>query len=302
MLNSNEATQSNDSNTSILQPMGFSQILDTTFSLYRKYFLLFLGIIAIHFFGKLADYSLKGFFSNGLLKDLIVSVISEPFALISMGGIIVVSATTYLGGHITSRAALRYTLKRFFPMLGGDLIWTLLFVIPFISIFGVRNEISPASLLAMLLTCVPIPTYLAVRWLFVVEAVLLEKLPVGASLKRSSQLVRGMWWRVGSIFISLFILSGAISVIFKVSVVYILVLTNIAGETDFMDIIRGATTENTIDSSNLPFYVIMTCADLVVDTLTFPICIIGNALLYLDSRIRKEEFDIELQANDSQLT
>ena len=282
--------------------MGFSQILDTTFSLYRKYFLLFLGIIAIHFFGKLADYSLKGFFSNGLLKDLIVSVISEPFALISMGGIIVVSATTYLGGHITSRAALRYTLKRFFPMLGGDLIWTLLFVIPFISIFGVRNEISPASLLAMLLTCVPIPTYLAVRWLFVVEAVLLEKLPVGASLKRSSQLVRGMWWRVGSIFISLFILSGAISVIFKVSVVYILVLTNIAGETDFMDIIRGATTENTIDSSNLPFYVIMTCADLVVDTLTFPICIIGNALLYLDSRIRKEEFDIELQANDSQLT
>ena len=271
--------------------MGFSQILDTTFSLYRKYFLLFLGIIAIHFFGKLADYSLKGFFSNSLLRGLIVSVVSEPFAFVSMGGIIVVSAVTYLGRHITSRAALRYTLKRFFPMLGGDLIWTLLFVIPFISISRVGSGISPASLLAMLLTCVPIPTYLAVRWLFVAEAVLLEKLPVGASLKRSSQLVRGMWWRVCSISISFFILSGAISVIFKVSVVCILVLTNIAGETDFMGIIRWATMENAIDSSNLPFYAIMKCADLVVDTLTFPIWIIGNTLLYLDLRIRKETSD-----------
>ena len=279
--------------------MGFSQILDTTFSLYRKYFLLFLGIIAIHFFGKLADYSLKGFFSNSLLKDLIVSVVSEPFAFVSMGGIIVVSAVTYLGRHITSRAALRYTLKRFFPMLGGDLIWTLLFVIPFIGISRVGSGISPASLLAMLLTCVPIPTYLAVRWLFVAEAVLLEKLPIGASLKRSSQLVRGMWWRVCSISISFFILSGAISVIFKVSVVCILVLTNIAGETDFMGIIRWATTENAIDSSNLPFYAIMKCADLVVDTLTFPIWIIGNTLLYLDLRIRKDRSDIEIQVNSS---
>ena len=146
----------------------------------------------------------------------------------------------------------------------------------------------------MSLTCIPLPTYLVVRWLFVAEAVLLEKSPVGASLKRSSQLVRGMWWRVGSISISFFILSGAISIIFKVSVVCILVLTNIADKTDFMGIIRWATTENAIDSSNLPFYAIMTCADLVVDTLTFPIWIIGNTLLYLDLRIRKDRSDIEI--------
>ena len=303
MLNLNEVTQSNDSNTSILQPMGFSQILDTTFSLYRKYFLLFLGIIAIHFFGKLADYSLKGFFSNSLLKDSIVSVISEPFALVSMGGIIVVSATTYLGRHITSRAALRYTLKRFFPMLGGYLLWLLFFAILLMGIVfffrGMGRGRSLVSLLAMLLTCIPVPTYFIVRWLFVAEAVLLEKLPVGSALKRSSQLVRGKWWRVCSISISFFILSGAISVIFKVSVVCILVLTNIAGETDFMGIIRWAITENAIDSSNLPFYAIMTCTDLVVDTLVFPISIIGNTLLYLDLRIRKDRSDIEIQVDNS---
>ena len=299
MLSPTDTGQATNSNTSTLQPMGFSEILDTTFSLYRKYFLLFLGIIAIHFFGKLAEYSLEGFPSNFPLKTVIASLISEPFAFVSMGGIIVVSATTYLGRHITNRAALYYTLKRFFPMLGVELLWLLLLVIPLISISRVGSEISPVSLLAMLLTCVPLPTYFLVRWLFVVEAVLLEKLPVGASLKRSSQLVRGTWWRVCSISISFFILSGAISIIFKVSVVCILVLTNIAGETDFMGIIRWAIIENTIDSSNLPFYAIMTCTDLVVDTLTFPIWIIGNTLLYFDLRIRKEGFDIEIEADSS---
>ncbi len=299
MPNIIDTTQANNSNIPILQPMGFSEILDTTFSLYRKYFLLFLGIIAIHFFGKLADYLLKGFFSNGLLKDLIVSVVSEPFAIVSMGGIIIASAITYLGRHITSREALRYTLQRFFPMFGGYLLWLLFFIIPFISISGVGGEISPVSLWAMLLTCIPLPTYFLVRWLFVVESVLLEKLPIGASLKRSSELVRGTWWRVCSISISFFILSGAISIIFKVSVVCILVLTNIAGETDFIGIIRWAIMESTIDSSNLPFYAIMTCTDLVVDTLTFPIWIIGNTLLYFDLRIRKEGFDIEIQADSS---
>ena len=297
MLNATDVTSTNRGTTPTLQPMGFSEILDTTLSLYRKHFLLLLGVIAIHFFGKLADYSLKGLLSNGLLKTLISSFVSDPFVFISMGGIIVVSATTYLGRHITSRAALRYTLQRFFPMLGGELVWLLFLLIPLIGISRAWSDISPASLFAMLLTCIPLPTYFLVRWLFVAEAVLLEKLPVGSSLKRSSQLVRGMWWRVCSMSISLLMLGAAIGIIFKVSVVCILLLTNIAGETDFMGIIRWAIMENTIDSSNLLFYTIMTCTDLIVDTLTFPIWIIGNTLLYFDLRIRKEGADIEIQAN-----
>ena len=299
MLNATDATQTNRGTTPALQPMGFSEILDTTLSLYRKYFLLFLGIIAIHFFGKLVAYSLEGSLSNDLLKDLIASVTSAPFALVSMGGIIVASAITYLGRHITSRTALRYVLQRFFPMLGGYILWLLVFLIPFIGLSGMGQGGFSASLLAMLLTCIPLPTYFLVRWLFVVEAVLLEKLPVGSSLKRSSQLVRGMWWRVCSISISFFILSGAISIIFKVSVVCLLVLTKVADQTDLIGIIKWAIRAEPIDSSNLLFYTIMTCTDLVVDTLTFPIWVIGMTLLYFDLRIRKEGFDIEVQTNNS---
>lgn len=298
MLNATDATQTNRGTTPTLQPMRFSEILDTTFSLYRKYFWLFLGIIALQFFSQLVAYSLEGFLSNQPLISVIASSASAPLEIVSMGGIIVVSASTYLGRHITSRTALRYVLQRFFPMSGGYLLCLLIFAIPLGIVFSGRGQ-GTVSLLAMLLTCVPIPTYFVVRWLFVVEAVLLEKLPVGSSLKRSSQLVYGAWWRVFSIFISFFILSAAISIIFKVSVVCILVLTKVADPTDFMDIIRWATREESIGSSNLPFYTIMTCTNLVVDTLTFPIEIIGSTLLYFDLRIRKEGFDIEIQTSNS---
>ncbi len=297
MLNPADTTQANSSNMLALQPMGFSEILDTIFSLYRKYFLLFLGIIALYFFGNLVAYSLEGLLSNFPLKTVIASLANEPFAITSMGGIIVVSAMAYLGKRITSRAALRHTLQRFFPMLGGYLIWLLFFVIPFMSLGLLGRAMSPASLSAMLLTCLPLPTYFLVRWLFVVEVVLLERLSVGPSLKRSRQLVRGAWWRVFSTSVSIFILSAAISIIFKMSVVYLLVFTKVAGETDFIGILRWALIENSIDSSNLLFYTIVTCTDLVVDTFTFPIWIIGNTLLYFDLRIRKERFDLDIQVN-----
>lgn len=291
-----DATQANNSNTPILQAMGFGEILDITFSLYRKYFLLFLAIVIIHFFGKLVEYSLENFLSDFPLKNLIVSSVSEPAMFVSMGGIIIATATTYLGKQTTSSAVLRSTLQSFFTMLGGYVLWLLCFMISLISLRFFLSRVEQGqfsvSLLAVLLIGIPVPIYFAVRWLFVVESILIEKLLVGASLKRSSELVRGSWWRVCSISISLFLLSGAISIIFKVSIACILVLTNVADQAGFMDIIRWAIMEDTIDKSNLRFYTIMTGTHFVVSTLTFPIWVIGSTLLYFDLRIRKEGLEI----------
>ena len=292
MLHSSDTGQTNSSNAPILQPMGFGEILDITFSLYRKYFLLFLGIITIHFFGKLVEYSLENFLPNFPLKNLIVSSVSEPAMFVSMGGIIIATATIYLGKQITSSAALRSTLQKFFIMLGGYALWLLCFVISLSSLRFFVSRVEQGqfsvSLLAVLLIGIPIPIYFAIRWLFVVESILLEKLLVRSSLKRSSELVHGSWWRVCSISVSFLILSGAISIIFKTSVVCILVLTNVADQTGLKDIIQWAITAGTIDKSNLRFYTIMMCTHFVVSTLTFPIWVIGSTLLYFDLRIRKE--------------
>ena len=72
-----------------------------------------------------------------------------------------------------------------------------------------------------------------------------------------------------------------------------------AGETDLKELIQWSVMETDLGSSNLLFYAIMTCTDLVLKTFTAPIWVIGIALLYFDLRIRKEGFDIEIQVDNS---
>ena len=130
MLNLTDTIQANDSNTLTLQPMGFGSILDTTFSLYRKNFRLFLGIIAFYFCGNVMVYLLWRFLPNVPIKNLVIELVDLPFGLISMGGIIVATATIYFGKRITSRDALQQAGHRFRQLLASHLSWSLVFVIP----------------------------------------------------------------------------------------------------------------------------------------------------------------------------
>ena len=110
--------------------MRFAEILDATFSLYRKHFLLFLGIISLDFCGRLVAYSIWRFLPGFLLKDVVIDLISMSFRLVSMGGIIIAVATIYLSGRITSRDALKQAGHRFWQLLACSLVWSLVFVMP----------------------------------------------------------------------------------------------------------------------------------------------------------------------------
>ena len=124
MPNSTDAAQTNNSNTLTLQSMGVGEILDITFSFYREHFLLFLGIITAYFLGCLVTYSLEGFFQDSDLKILVPHLVNMPFALLSIGGIIVATAALYLGKQITSTDALKQTSRQFWYLLGAYLLWT----------------------------------------------------------------------------------------------------------------------------------------------------------------------------------
>ena len=133
MSNSTDAIQTNNSNTLTLQPMGVGEILDITFSFYREHFLLFLGIITAYFLGCLVTYSLEGFLQDSDLKILVPHLVNMPFALLSIGGIIVATAAIYLGKQITSTDALKQTSRRFWYLLGAYLLWTtIILAIPII--------------------------------------------------------------------------------------------------------------------------------------------------------------------------
>ena len=91
-----------------LHPMGFAEILDTTFSLYRTHFRVFLQIIAVYFgasilqeavFVFLTEESL--FFTNSVF---IISCIITSFV---GGALVTTSSALYLAGHAPAQAAWR---------------------------------------------------------------------------------------------------------------------------------------------------------------------------------------------------
>ena len=292
-----DATQDNNSSTPILQPMGFGEILDITFSLYRRHFLLFLGIIAVYFLGSLLTYSLEGF----LQDHANMPFVNMPFVLVSMGGVIVATAAIFLEKHITSPDALKQTFRRFWHLLGAYLLWVTILVIPLIvTLLFLSSSITRgiSSFLFIPLVFAPFVIYFAVRWGFVFEVLLLEKTNVRNAFKRSSELVRGTWWRVFGVLILILLLSVAIHYIFEISLGSIFILAKAAGGTDLKSLFQWSVMETDLSSSNLLFYTIMTCTDLILKTFTFPIWVIGIVLLYFDLRIRKEGFDLEIQADN----
>ncbi len=301
MLENTDTSTDHTSETSKLQPMRVGDILDTTFSLYRKHFLMFLGLTSIYFFGLLLEYSLRGFITEKTQKALISTLAAMPFAIVSMGGVVFASATIYLGNDTTSGASLRQVFRRFFPMLWSHLIWRLTLAISFVSFTTLLLLIVRRNIIGMLVLFVfpfSICIYYMVCWVFYMPIVLLEEPRVMYALRRSSELVRSKWWQILGILILILLASYAIAIIFKLSLGFILIFTKLAGNTDLRNIVKWSILETVLDSDNFLFYAIMTCIDLIMTALVFPIWVIGVTLLYFDRRVRKEGYDIELTANN----
>ena len=287
-----------NSNTQTLQPMGIGEILDTTFSLYRKHFLLFLGVIVPYFLGSLIHYSLEGFLANHASNTLIANLFNIPFALIGISGIIVGAGTIYLGTNITSTDALKQAIRPFWKLLVCQILWSLALVVPLLALtFSGSRGVSLASMLLLPALILPFSVFFVVRWAFLLEIVLLEKSNIHNAFRRSSELVRGTWWRVFGVSALIMCLGAAIHFILEISIGSILISAQMAGGTDLRNLIQWSVTENDLHSSNWVFYAVMTCTNLVLKTLTTPIWVIGIVLLYFDQRIRKEGFDLELQVN-----
>ena len=188
MLNLNDATQANNSNTSTLQPMGFSEILDTVFSLYRKHLRLFLGIVAVDFCGNLIVYFLARFLPHFPLKGLVTDLVGVPFGLVSMGGIIVATATISLGKRPRSLDALKQALYQFRQMLVCHLPWNLVFGTPRIGIsvllimtLSSNIELITSSLLTtiILLVFMPFSIYLPIDLGGIIHGLIFSVMPLG---------------------------------------------------------------------------------------------------------------------------
>ena len=262
--------------------MRFEDILDTTFSLYRKHFWLFLGLVAFSVLSELVLHLLSDFsqlfFDDSFLLGIAAVLITITFFVIGIGGIAIGSGATYLGENITIRSALQQTMDSFWQLLGCFLLWSLVVTVLTVTVIGI-----------------PFALYFAVRWGFFIQTIMFEKPVISIALGRSSELVKGMWWRVFGMLFAILLLSTVVHAIIEISIGFILIATNLVSEVDFIDILQWGLFGESFESSTPLFHAISIVIHLVVYAISFPIWIIGITLLYFNQRIRKEGFDIEMQ-------
>lgn len=259
-----------------LQPMGFADILDTTFSIYRNHFRLFASISAIYFVIKLPVVLLIGtptvsFADLGPLSVLVpmiivVSLIGIVIMLFVIGGFVFGSAQALLGRHVTFVHALRQTKRRFLPYLGYSLLYMLVI-----------------GLLTLTVVGIPAAFYFGVRWIFGSLAALVEENSAINALRRSSELVKGAWWRVFGIMFAVCLLVLAVHSMLQLSLFSVFSLTDaMQGHRHLLEVLQPIFWDGWI------YRLIYECISLSINSLMLPIPIIGATLVYFDQRIRKE--------------
>jgi len=106
---------------------------------------------------------------------------------------------------------------------------------------------------------IPVAIYLGVRWSFAIPVIMLEGLGPREAISRSSDLVRGTWWRVFGIIIVLAIVAAVIDGLL-----------------------------------NLVLFFVPEVRVTVANIVSTPLTMIGTILLYFDLRIRSGEYTIEM--------
>lgn len=268
------------------KPMGFTDILDTTFSFYRDHFRLFVGISAVYAFWYLFFHIT--FPSTHWLIDWCGLVADALF----YGWLVCAGMQTYLGRHTTPSAAFRQIAHRFWSYLGSSLIWILVVIGGLYGALATASSPVNYNTILGIIISFPCGIYFGTRWSFHAQAILVEEVSATNALRRSRELVTGTWWRVFGMMFAILLLALMIKLILVTSLMSIFVLSGVAGEVDFAEIIRQVLQimgHNTEEADGLLFVITA-----VIDIFITPILSIGITLLYFDQRIRKEGFDIEM--------
>lgn len=277
--------------THALQAMSFSEILDGMFSLYRKHFPLFFRIVIVYFIlsyvlDKITMFFLYGSLTGENIPALFVMIfVSSLITILVSGALSYASAEVVLGRTITTNAAYQHTLSKYFPLL-------VCYIICMVACVG------------LFATCIGIPfsVFLFIRWSVYSLPILIEDHSALGALRRSGELVKNMWWRVFGIVLAMLLIYLMIQSILSNSfgIVFFL-LTDISGLQDlgiletFMKVFAP-----TPDVIGWGLYFIRSFITTAIEAITIPIITIGSTLLYFDLRVRKEAYDLEMQATQQQ--
>lgn len=196
-----------------------------------------------------------------LLFAVLLALVLQP---IGTAAVLRIVMQEYVDQRVSTGQALSYALSRFLPLIGVSIVVGLLVVV------------------GMMLCCIP-GIYFLVTYAFVSQIVVLEKLGVGDSMQRSSTLVSGHRWRVFGVLALIGVANWFIQVGIGMGLGAVLPPQEVVP--------AGNGVRLQINAVN---HVVTTLVSQLVSILFSTYLAVCTTLLYLDLRIRKEGFDIEI--------
>jgi hypothetical protein len=261
-----------------LRPLSLGELLDRTFFLYRRHFLLFFGIAAIPysiFFvvnlltallpllarsavsGQVQPAKIASLAASGGLLGFIAIFAGGVAFLFSVGATVFAVSEIYTGRQTT----IRESLSRVRGQTG--------------TIFGVMF-LSGLLMIAGFIALVIPGIYLMCRICVATPAALLEDLGASDSIRRSFGLTKSFAGRAFMIYLLYFAMVWGIIAVFQLPFAFLMIAY--AKQTQFL----------------ILWTVLMQIGNFIGGALVAPVSTIGFALFYYDLRVRKEAFDLQM--------
>lgn len=249
----------------LLRRLEAGELMDEVFDLYKKNFRLFFGIAI------LLDLPVGALLvaapDNNTGASAWINILNAVATFITTGALVYAAMERYLGRPATVIGAYRVGLRRALKMAGAALIAGL------------------AASVGLLLLVVP--GVLVALWsMLVAPIVVLENRGGTGALERARQLSSGQLWRV-------FFLSMSLLFVILVFTIVLLALAGLAATLTGTD---QAPTPDRSSTAEIALQAVMTLVLVLFQSAWTPVLAAAQYLMYVDLRIRREAYDLELLA------
>jgi hypothetical protein len=255
--------------TTALRPLSTGELLDRTFSLYRRHFGLFVGIFALPHLVVLAFQCVAIAFQPP----------GPPLANIfaRLPWIYGAMFLTWLFGATSQAATVLAVSEVHLDRPASVLDSFLRLKGQILGVIGLSLLVGLVAGMACMALLVP-GIYLFVMWSLAVPAKVLENKGVLDAMSRSSDLTQKRRWRIFVIGLLFFVLGIVVNQLLQWPIKFV---TGLSGEITLQRVAVG-------------WQVASLSATFISQCLVGPLATIAFSLVYYDERVRKEAFDLQL--------
>lgn len=254
--------------TTLLRPMNLGELLDRSFFLYRKHFVLFAGIMVIPYLGLLAFQLVgvvvapqtPGAFSGLYLLWALATVIPALGAAAAAHGATVIAVSRV---HLGNTA----TVSEAFAAIKGRIL----------ALAGIMIGMGIGIGIGFLLLIIP-GFILALMWSLTIPVAVVEGTGLVNSVRRSADLTKGSWGRIFVIYFLFVVLFYIVYSLFN-----------------FPIFVAVAIFARQHGPGVVPLWsqALIPIGTFITQCLVGPLMTIGTSLVYYDQRVRKEAFDLQ---------